>query len=131
MVRTRHLALLLGTLALVGTVVSAGGYSAMGADRQVDISTAPDSEAYLGVDVASTATDGGGNLTVQLTNRFAEPLTTVEVTADGEIKTLADHSLASLDGGESVTFTFATNCTTVGVVASGDTARVTLERTCS
>lgn len=252
MVHARRLALLLGTLALVGTVVSTGGYSAMSAERGASVDVVSDERAYLGVEVtevgsadertaisfvgfctaggnngldpeaevtkyksevdranatreplaarwsidkpvttvvvkagdtienfayggnesgtvavgsgaeashnqtpsdycpsgeheagkletpedfgvASDATpaDDGRALRVRISNRFADPLTTVEVTAAGETKTLVDGSETRIGVGESVTFTFQADCTAVEVFAASESARVRLERTCS
>ena len=86
MVHTRHLVLLLGTLALVGTVVSTGGFSAVSAERQVAVDTAPDERALLGVETHDRTLHAGMNEDtplVTLENRFGVPLTDVDVTVTG------------------------------------------------
>lgn len=147
MVHARRLALLLGTLALVGTAVSTGGFSVVSADRQVDVSTAPDSQAFLGVETHDQTLRAGTNEDtplVTLGNQFGVPLTDVEVTVAGSAPppTVVDTSAkpvdvpSSLGVGESGTVTASVVCggsqsgvLTVDIYAAGRGVSVTMERT--
>jgi hypothetical protein len=74
-------------LAIVGFVAAAallaagtGGFSAMAADRGVEVAVVDDSEAFVGYDASC---DGDGDLSVTVTNRFDRAVDGGSVTVDG------------------------------------------------
>lgn len=81
-------------------------------------------------DLADSATPVGDSVAVTVTNRFDEPLTTVEVSAAGVTRTLADADETDLGVGESVTLALPADCETVTVVAEGEGTAVNLTRDC-
>ena len=64
-------------LAVGMLVLGAGGFSAMEADRPVDVSVVDDEDAYLGV----TAEQEAGDVNVTIVNRFANEITITQVEA--------------------------------------------------
>jgi hypothetical protein len=77
-------------LAIVGIVVATallavgtGGFSAMAADRGVEVAVVGDSEAFVGYD-SSCAADG--DLSVTVTNRFDREVDKGSITVDGVTK---------------------------------------------
>lgn len=92
-------------LAVVGFVVAAallavgtGGFSAMAADRGVDVAVVGDSEAFVGYE-ASCADDG--DLSVTVTNRFDREVDGGSVTVPG-----VTERFGSLESGGAETITF-------------------------
>lgn len=93
MTRPLHLVLALALVVAVGTplVTGTGAFSSTVADRSLQITTAPDDEAYLGSESTATADNGTANLTVTVTNRVpSEPTLAVQLSVDNETVTLAD-----------------------------------------
>jgi hypothetical protein len=143
MVRARRVALAAAALALVATTASSAGFTSVSADRGVEISTAPDSHAFLTIDhhhPTLTAQSDDARL-VNITNQFAMTLTSVTVTvthgagpaelANGPV-TLEE----SLHPGGSLVVTVPVECDgsghaefVVSVDASGPEATVDLTRT--
>jgi hypothetical protein len=91
-------------LAIVGFVAAAallatgtGGFSAMTADRGVEVAVVDDSEAFIGYESSCA----GGDLSVTVTNRFDRTVTESSVTVAG-----GTEQVGSLDSGEASTVTF-------------------------
>ncbi|MFB6123686.1 MAG: hypothetical protein ABEJ78_09545 [Haloferacaceae archaeon] len=136
---------LLAGLALVLAVSLAfgpGSYTVVSAARSVDIATAPDSKAYLGVESGSLSRCGGNQTFVTLSNRFGAGVALdVEVeivdTAGGLRASVTDHP-TTLGGGDSdvvrgrVTPTDGAGgdeSMTLAISATSEEARVSLRRT--
>ena len=141
MVHARRLALLLGTLALVGGVVSTGGYSAVSAERDAAVNVVSDERSFLGVEIhdgtlhAETNDDAP---LVTLENRVGVPLTDVEVTVTDVPSRMAVGSTdgpSSLGIGGPTTVTASVVCggsqsgtLTLQIHASGQSVSATIER---
>lgn len=126
----RTLAVVVGALLVVGTTVGTGGFSAIVADRGVDVTVVDDDHAYLGVDRSPSGTvNGTTNLTVTVTNRFGDGTTLASVlltaTLDGTTK-----RLNSISAGESKDATLrGVPCDGyVAIHAAGDSVDVSLSR---
>jgi hypothetical protein len=121
----RFIVLLAGALAVLGATLGTGGFSAVAADRSVDIQVVDDDRAYLGIEQNATTINDTTNLTVTVTNRFTERLGRVTVTLSGE-----DESIGSISPGQSseARFTNVSCAGTVRVEAAGDDAAVYLSR---
>jgi hypothetical protein len=122
---------LAAALVVLATTAGTSAFSAASLDRSVQIGVADDDDAYLGVDVTGTTTNGTTTVDVSVANRFPSgtALTTVTATVDGDTITLTP-SDGSLDTGENTDATIGgvTCSNTVTVHASGDGVTVTLER---
>jgi hypothetical protein len=86
-------------IAMVGLVVAAallavgtGGFSAMAADRGVEVTVVDDSEAFVGYEASC---DDDGDLSVTVTNRFDRAVDEGSVTVPGAMEQLG--SLGSRD----------------------------------
>jgi len=118
-----------------GEVAVSGEYDA-GSDQSPDQFCPGDEteaeklEAPGGLGVADDATAVGETLAVTVTNRFGEPLETVEVTGADATRDLASVGREELGVGESVTFTLEADCETVAVFAAGADTSVELDRDC-
>jgi len=111
-------------------VPAASGFSAVSADRSVEVAVADDDEAYLGVAQELSNTNmstGTTDIDVTVTNRFGSKITldTVEVTVNGDTK-----ELESLGPGEDGTAKFTgVDCSReIDVAASGSGVDVELDR---
>jgi len=68
-------------------LVSTGSFSAVSADRGVDVTVADDDDAFLGITLESPVLDNGrhdGTELAAIQNRFGTPLTEIEVTITGD-----------------------------------------------
>lgn len=126
----RALAVVAGMLLVVGTTVGTGGFSAVSADRGVDVTVADDDHAYFGVDRSPSGTaNGTTNLTVTVANRFGTSTVlesvTLTATLDGTTK-----RLSAISAGESKEATLRNvSCDGyVAIRATGDSVDISLSR---
>ncbi|MFC6953351.1 hypothetical protein [Halorubellus litoreus] len=116
---------------VVATTAGTGAFSAVSAERGIQIAVVDDDRAYLGVAVTANVSGNDTTARITVTNQFPQgtTLSAVTATVDGETVSLTPGS-TTLDGGDSTTGTVA-NVTcgdTVTIRASGDGVRVELER---
>jgi hypothetical protein len=126
----RTLAVVVGALLVVGTTVGTGGFSAMNADRGVDITVVDDDRAYLGVDRSPSGTaNGTTNLTVTITNRLGSGTTLESVTLTATLDD-ASKRLDSIQTGELKEATLrGVSCDGyIEIRATGESVEVSLSR---
>ncbi|AUX08760.1 hypothetical protein AArcSl_1125 [Halalkaliarchaeum desulfuricum] len=80
-----RLSVLFAVLGILLLVAGTGGFSAMTADRGVDVSVVPDDEAYVGIEkVGDQVYEDDRIHLLTITNQFASEMDELSVTVDGE-----------------------------------------------
>lgn len=128
----RQIILIVMLAAAVSTAAGTGSFSAVNADRNVDVAVAADENAYLGIDVKSAeGYVGGESFTIlELTDRFPGDLKLDSVTPYSDWVTIVDEPT---DIGDSTPVT--ARCTGVGedvsvtIEAASSDSSVVVERT--
>lgn len=121
--------------AAVVVALSAGtaGFTAVDADRSVNVQVVDDDDAYVGVDACEVANDssgsGGEPVRVDVTNRYTDPLTVDSVASDEADRTDRIDDDRTVGVGESERFTVVfdddVDAVVVEVAADGFHASIT------
>lgn len=124
--------LVLGAAAVVlATTAGTGAFSAVNAERGIQVTVVDDDDAYLGVAITANGTENNTTAMVRVTNQFPDgtTLTTVTATSDDETVSLTPGA-RTLDTGDASTETLSSvTCgDTITIRASGDGISVELER---
>jgi len=130
----RALSLVLAFTAAVGLIFGTAGFTALEADRGVNVTVVDDEDAYLGYEAETETGNNSTTVTAEYHNQFSDELTLdVTVEVDGEDRKAVSVTLTegaaeritvteSCSSGETVQFTFA-------ATGSGSGVDVSLERT--
>ncbi|WP_227131109.1 hypothetical protein [Halorubellus salinus] len=124
--------LVLGAAVVVlATTTGTGAFSAVNAERGIQVAVVDDDSAYLGVAITANATGNNTTATITVRNQFSDgtTLTTVTATSDDDIVSLTPGT-TTLASGESGTGTVenVTCGETVVIQARGDGVNVEFER---
>ena len=119
-----------------GAAVGSSGFSAVDADRTVNVNVVENDEAYVGVVACEKASkNGAGNgkapVRVWVTNRYTEPLTVASIASNDADRTNknANHDTVSVGHNERFETVFDSEPDTVTVTVTADGFDASVTRT--